>query len=335
MFLALAVSAPLSAPASNAQVSRGAFEYQSSSPLAPTVSALEPSPGARLRTFFPRLSATIYTHGRAQLKLHSVHLYVDGADVTQLASITRDQVTYLPRQHVTQGWHDAFLQGVDTANHSFSDAWVFQTQDPDVDMPFDGNDGSALLPIGVGFGGPFSHFFIVSPFNGFAQLQLCGLQVPFIQAGATPVFFATVPVAFGSNFFLGCTPGVVFTPFGFGTVSPIFFPLEIAGPSIFQNGHPVSRMVQSSMMPVYGRTALPVHRVTSMPGYSALPAYRLTRPILPAMPGSMPTMALPTSHLPGIVVYPGTARPLTVPAHSAGLPAHPVMPVHPVLPVHP
>jgi hypothetical protein len=318
MFLALAVFAPLSAPASNAPVSGGASAYQSSSYLAPTVSALEPAPGARLRTFFPTLSASIDAHGRAPVRRSSLHLFVDGIDVTPMASITGRSVRYMPRRHLTQGWHDAFLEGADVQNHTFSDAWVFETMNPDVDTPFDGSSSSALLPIGFGLGGPFAHFFIVSPFNGFAVLQACGFAVPFTQAAGTPVFFATVPVTFGTAF-IGCNPGIVFTPFGTGLGAPIFFPLQIAGPSIFQQGHPVSRLVQSSsMLPVY-RTSTLQRQAGVIPRYT-IPAPAALRPM-----GTSATsaMGLPGMHLPG------TVRPVAAPAHPVALPAHPVLPVHP------
>jgi hypothetical protein len=198
-------------------------------------------------------------------------------------------------------------------------------------MPFDGSDGSALLPIGFGFGGPFAHFFLVSPFNGLAQLQLCGFAVPFTQAAGTPVFFATVPVTFGSVF-VGCNPGIVFTPFGTGLVAPIFFPLQIAGPSIFQQGHPVSRMVQSSsMLPVYHTSAMPM-RAGVIPRY-AIPVTRA----LPAMGlRGTPAFGTPMMGLPGTRMPTTTVYPMGAPGHPVAVPAHPVvLPVHPVVPVHP
>ena len=80
--LALALLWPMQAAASAASAVQGASTYQASSSRAPSVRDLLPAPGSMLKAFFPRFSATLQTHG-APLRRQSIHLYVDGRDVSQ------------------------------------------------------------------------------------------------------------------------------------------------------------------------------------------------------------------------------------------------------------
>jgi hypothetical protein len=206
--------------------------------------------------------------------------------VTAAATLKSDRISYMPREHVSAGWHDVFLEGKDAASRTFSEAWVFRTDDPDIDDPA-GFDSFGFLPIGVvpGVNSPFMHFFFVSPFEGVGLVQLCGFTAPLVQAGATPVFFVTVPVTLGSVL-LGCTPGIAFTPFGFAQVTPIFFPLQIAGPNIFQN--PTRRRIQNGVQGPVSRSGVPVHRMPVMP-VNRMPVMPVNR--MPVMPvNRMPVM---------------------------------------------
>lgn len=230
----IALLLPPSALASQVSSASGASTYDASSPQAPAVRDLNPAPGTTLRTFFPQFSASIDTHG-APLRRESLRLYVDGNDVTESAAIGPSGVSYMPHEHLSAGWHDAFVEGSDTANRTFSDGWVFQTQNPDVQEPV--NDGSfAFASAGAGphAQGRFMHFFIVAPFQGIGLLQLCGFEFPFLRAGLTPVLFVTVPFGFNNALF-ACNAGVLFTPIAFAPISPVFFPFGIAGPNFFNS----------------------------------------------------------------------------------------------------
>lgn len=311
---------PLHAHASTVSATQGAATYEASSPLAPGVRDLAPAPGTTQRAFFPRLSATLQTHG-APLRLQSIHLYVDGRDVSAAAALNGNSVAYVPRERLQAGWHDVFLEGSDTANNGFSEAWIFRSENPDIETPIE-DSGFAFMP--VGRHGRFEHFFLVSPFDGFALLQLCGFEFPLHHAGGTPIFFVTVPITLGTAF-LGCNPGLAFTPFqaGIGILNPIFFPIEIAGPGIFQNGgdhhgrHPLSapaygtRAYGTPAMPVYQTPAMPVYRTPVTPVYQtpAMPIYRTSTgmpvsgsPIRAAAPPragpALPTVSIPQPSIP-------------------------------------
>lgn len=273
-----------------------ASTYQATSPLAPGVRDLSPAPGTTVKAFFPRFSATITTSGQP-LQRRSLHIYVDGRDVTAWAAVTADSVQYVPRERLRAGWHDAFVEGTDVAGRAFSDGWVFKTQDPDIDLPSD-DDGFAFLPAAAQ-NAPFTHFFLVSPFDGFGLVQLCGLQFPMTRVTGTPVFFVTVPVTLGTVL-LGCTPGVVFTPFqaGIGELNPIFFPIEAAGPRFFGGvGHQHGR--RHPLTP--GMTSMPAYRTApALPVYRPVPAVPVYR--APPMPMPMPVRRSPVIRQPHVPV---------------------------------
>lgn len=322
-----AVLAPICAHASASTASE-ASTYTASSAAAPQVRDLNPAPGSTLKAFFPQFSARIDTHGGVPVRRESVHLYVDGTDVTSSASIDADTISYIPHQHLHAGWHDAFLEGSDAANRTFSDGWVFQTQSPDFEAPLNEQNFSIVRAGATAHRhAGFIHFFLFAPFDGVGLLQLCGFDVPFLRAGGAPVFFVTVPVTLGTAL-LGCEPEVEFTPFGIGQVEPIFFPLEIAGPSFFQNNdtHHRRRPLNALSTPAFGTYGSPAYRTTTMPAYptTTMPVYRT-----PAVP-VYGTSAMPLYRAPGINVprNPGTAK---APPAAAGPPVKPVIP-HPYVP---
>lgn len=310
-------AAPPSAPVS---IVTGDATYQASSPLAPTLRNLEPAPGSVVRAFFPRLAAVIDTHGSA-LHTASVHVYVDGKDVTRIATITGNAISYLPHEHLKAGWHDVFVQGADSAKHAFSQAWVFRSESPDVDDPISGDDGFAFTP--VGFGGPFVHFFAISPFDGFGSLQFCNFNVPLTQAFGAPVFFGTVPATFGfGQSFFGCNPGFLFTPFGIGQTNPFFFPIEIAGPGFFQGGVPRRRFFPPGIagpgifpqrtgavsMPVFRTNGSTMFRAPALPGMTVAPGIRGTT--FGTGVQAVPVMGMPSAR--GVPVRGGVAVPRTI-----------------------
>jgi hypothetical protein len=325
--------APAIAQAMTVHAVSAASNYIATSARAPTVANLFPVPGSRVRSFYPQFSATIDTHGRAPLNRSSVHLFVDGMDVTAAASLTQNTLTYLPRVRVSSGWHDVFLEGADTAGQKFSNAWVFILQPPDVDIdPVTG--GFGFFPVGnPDFG--FMHFVLLAPTDGFAALQLCGIpQLAFVHVRLSPVFFVTVPVTIGNGFspFFGCDVGAFFSPFGqIAQISPVFIPLPIgiAGPNVQPNipfpqssqraTLPMNRAPEiplmaapapqamigtpRSVIPIYRRAPLPGAPVVS-PGMRAAPSAtvsgtRATLPVVRAVaPVRVPTAPVPVQVVP-------------------------------------
>lgn len=320
--VALSLLWPLHAVASPAV--QGASTYEATSSHAPSVRDLLPEPGSTLKAFFPRFSARVQTHG-APLRGQSIHLYVDGRDVTPAATVNGSTITYVPQERMRAGWHDVFLEGSDSASNAFSQAWVFRSQNPDIDIPTGGDGSFAFVPVGLH--SRFSHFFLISPFDGVGLLQLCGFEIPLHRATGTPVFFVTVPLTLGTVL-LNCNPGLAFTPFqaGIGVLSPIFFPIEIAGPGFFEHG-PIHRR-----RPLTGITPMPIYRTTTTPMYRTtptMPIYRSTgTPIYRAMP-TMPiyrTTTPPIYRTTTVPNFPMTSRPAIPLRASAPLPAGASMP---------
>jgi hypothetical protein len=289
---------------------------------AASVSMKQPAPGAQIRTFYPVLSARIeHAH------MHSMHLFVDGRDVTPSTLMSAERLQYIPREHMSGGWHDVFLEGVGNDNRSFSDAWTFETQAPDGDWGTPVTSGYYFLPSGSSqfFPGNFMHFFLIAPSAGFAVLQLCGYgQYPFAQQPYSPVYLVTVPITYTPyNPFYNCTVGAAFTPYGISsygvTVSPIFIPLP-AGIGIFPNAqyavmHPNAPPIHYAANP---RTTLPVYRAAAgmMPIYNGT-----TEPIYTGratLPGEHAAEPLPGMYR----ALPGAA----VPAHSIAVP-HVILPI--------
>lgn len=259
---------------------------------APTVENQNPRPGSRLRTYFPQFFATIVTHGDAPLRKDSLHLSVDGTDVTTRSSITGGSVSYMPREHLRAGWHDVFLEGADAAGKPFSDAWAFQTEAPDGIGITDPAAGLQVVQTGDTRSG-FAHVFFTSPDDGFALLQLCGFPaIGFVHVRLSPVFFLTVPVQFFDGFvpFGGCVPQVAFSPFGgFGSIF-IPLPISVAGPGFFHDHHHHHRPGE------WPRNTMPVIR-TVEPSYNSAVPGRVTMPQV-----RMPSMSLPQVIVPRVTV---------------------------------
>jgi hypothetical protein len=349
VFLAmtLAPSSALAVRTAAVRTVSSASTYTASSSRAPTVHSQSPYPGSRQRTFFPQFAATIDARN-APVNRSSVHLYVDGQDVTASTSVTENTVNYMPRARVGAGWHDVFLEGADTAGQTFSDAWVFQSEAPDVNDPPPTTGGFAFFPAGgthFAQGNDFMHFFFLSPFNGIPTLQLCGFsQLGFIHVAFTPVFFTTVPLTFGDGFspFIGCNAGVFFTPFTpFNGINTVFLPVTpippigIAGPQVTPN-IPITQGVQRTMQPGIVRYGmpLPVTGGTMPSATTAIGSPRTITPIYPAIrnypaPMTAPQIGVPRSALP-VMRMPMPAMPASRPIPHAPAAPPPVAIPHPI-----
>lgn len=296
--------------------SDAASAYYTGSAGAPTVENQNPQPGGRLRTYFPQFFAAIVTHGGAPLRKESLHLSVDGTDVTASSSVSASTVSYIPRARLSAGWHDVFLEGADTAGRSFSDAWAFQSEAPDgINIT---NPDSGLQVVQSGdprSSGGFTHLFFTSPADGSALLQLCGFPaISFVHVRLSPVFFITVPVQFAGGFvpFGGCAPQVLFSPFGgFGS---IFIPVQIggAGPGFFHHHH---HHWPRSTMPVV-RAAEPSLPVIS----GGVPGAMRTAPVMVMPRVTMPQVRMPAVSVPHVIVPRITVPHISVPHASVPIP---------------
>jgi hypothetical protein len=278
---------PANAMATPVHAVTGASSYYASSAEAPSVTNQNPAPGTRLRTFYPQFSATIQAHG-AGLRQKTLHLFVDGGDVTPYSSFSGDTLSYVPRDRIAPGWHDVFLEGADSTGRTFSDSWVFESLAPDTDVDEDyAATGFGVVPSGFPtlFPGDFMHYFFIAPDDGFAFLRFCGLtQFNFVHIRFSPVFFVTVPVGFGAfSPFLNCSsPSVLFSPFGQFTNVFVPVPFAIAGPNI---------TMPRQQRPWQFRGMQPGIRRAEVPGAFSAPAgiYRPRAP-LPVMSVPHPVM---------------------------------------------
>lgn len=309
---AAAVIAALAFLPANAQATpihnvTGASSYYASSERAPSVANPNPAPGAHVRSFYPQFSVTIDTRGRASLRRKTLHMFIDGADVTALSTFAGDTLTYLPRDRIAPGWHDVFLEGSDTAGNTFSESWVFESLAPDEDV---GQEyaGFGVIPAGAPglFPGDFMHFFFIAPDDGFASLRFCGLsQFAFVHVRLSPVFFVTVPVPFDGAFspFFDCAPNVVFSPFDQFTNVFVPVPFAIAGPGITAPRH---------SQPWQFRGMQPGIRRPEHSGGVAAPAniYRSAMPVMRVILPSAPRVSAPVQHAapPGLIRGPVGTR---------------------------
>lgn len=252
------------------------------------VTAKQPAPQARLRTFYPVISAAIRHAGGAH-----VHVFLDGNDVTGFIGRQGDRISYVPRERLSAGWHDVFLEGIAEDGRRFNDAWVFQTQAPDGDWDDSGIGAPVFIPVGTTLGvssiGGFLHFFFIAPADGFAVLNLCNLGTfPFEHFAGSPVFIVTVPFTQLTPF-SNCGVTAFFTPLGGGQGQ--FFPLGIAGP------------------PMSARTGVTPGVRTNIPLYRAVPS---------APAGGTTMRSLPASGAqPQMILIPGTR---TIPAVGSSVP---------------
>lgn len=280
---------PASAAALPVHSVTGASSYYASSERAPVVTGQNPAPGARLRSFYPQFSAAIDTRGHSALRRKTLHLFIDGADVTAFSTFAGNTLTYIPRDRIEPGWHDVFVEGADTAGNTFSDSWVFESLAPDEDT---GEEyaGFGIIPAGAPglFPGDFMHYFFIAPDDGFASLRFCGLaQYAFVHVRLSPVFFVTVPVALDGAFspFFNCAPNVVFSPFGQFTNVYVPVPFAIAGPSI----------TAPRQHPAQYRGMQPGIRRPETSGGFAAPStvYRYSTPVMRGTWPSTPRVTLP------------------------------------------
>lgn len=260
------------------------------------VTAKQPSPEARLRTFYPLISASIRHAAGA-----NVHVFLDGKDVTSFVGRQGDRIQYIPHDRLPTGWHDVFLEGTGADGRRFNDAWVFQTVAPDLDWD-DANTGPVFIPVGTSpvwfwYGG-FLHFFFIAPGDGFAVLQLCNLGAyPFQHFPGSPVFLVTVPYT-PFTALSNCQVTAFFTPLAGGQTQ--YFPLGIAGPAITKRNNVTPGL--RSDTPLYrappigsaGTTMRYLPAAGAQPQMIVVPGTRT----IPAVRSAVPRVVIPHAVIP-------------------------------------
>lgn len=89
------------------------------------VVALAPPSGAREATAFPTITANI--DAPMPVKIATLHVTVDGRDVTPDASYGGTSVTYIPRHGLAIGTHRVEISGTLTNGKFFNQQWSFET----------------------------------------------------------------------------------------------------------------------------------------------------------------------------------------------------------------
>jgi hypothetical protein len=120
---------------------------------APTISDVRPDPGTGTADRRPAVSATVADDGIG-IDPATVHLLIDGADVTADATLSGGRITYQPTTALAYGSHTATVQVRDRAGNSATPlSWSFQVLDqqpPAVSnqLPVDGSTVAGATAIG-------------------------------------------------------------------------------------------------------------------------------------------------------------------------------------------
>jgi len=95
-----------------------------SAPPAPAITVtLQPSANAELHEGYPAISARFA--GAASIDPRSLHVVVDGNDVTAQAAVIGDQVLYTPRTALSPGTHSVSVTAQDARGTPLAQQWSF------------------------------------------------------------------------------------------------------------------------------------------------------------------------------------------------------------------
>jgi hypothetical protein len=228
----------------------------------------DPPPDARLSTEYPTIGASL---DNARAPHESVHLSLDGVDVTAQSTFDGQTIAYVPRTGLITGTHRAEFYGTTEDGRAFSSTWSFVTDVP----PPSATGYVSSVPYQFYVSGPavyypgnWMHFVLVAPPGGSAVLELCGLgfQYPFWNDGNGATYQANVPAPFG-YWLPSCTVNAIYTNW-LGQMRYVPIPANIAlytQPSIGETPPPA---------PVTGspRRTLPVTRTIEPTAAPAKPA---------------------------------------------------------------
>jgi hypothetical protein len=166
---------------------------------APYADGVQPAPNTRVGTAYPTISAAVPLAQNAAIA--SLHLTLDGIDVTRDAHYAGTYVTYIPRTGLSLGTHSVVVAGIDTAGRPFDSEWSFETTlpaAPDAEQGFIGAESLLLNVYGTQFigGSPIS-VQLTAPPGGTAFAFVCtsSWRFPLYAAPSSTLYSAQVQTA--------------------------------------------------------------------------------------------------------------------------------------------
>jgi len=131
-------SAPSGSAASGASGSTGAGSGNGTVGLLgapdtspPVVDSVTPENGEVVPSLQPEITVTFSDDGT--MNYGSIHLFVDGQDVTGNAQINTSSISYLPPTDLAVGVHSVMFQAMDSAGYTVTKSWAFQATNPYTD----------------------------------------------------------------------------------------------------------------------------------------------------------------------------------------------------------
>ena len=91
----------------------------------PTIYDLTPQPNTTIHETRPVISASYYDDGTG-IDISSVRMVVDGADVTALATVTENSISYTPTTDMEEGMHTVYVSVADRGGLIAEEEWTFE-----------------------------------------------------------------------------------------------------------------------------------------------------------------------------------------------------------------
>jgi hypothetical protein len=162
---------------------------------APNVEDERPTQGELIGSQYPSIYAR-FAGGSSAVTPTSVRLSVDGADVTDAATISSAYISYTPNTPLLTGQHTVAVTGSSDDGTTFSSSWAFRV-DAGSSADYTTGTYSAGYSGSLGWGG--------APFGGFGGFGRFGFSPPgFSVFTPGPLFFVSgniIEVIFVSRFF--------------------------------------------------------------------------------------------------------------------------------------
>ena len=159
---------------------------------------MQPAPSTRVGTAYPTISANVPLAQNASIA--TLHITLDGVDVSSYAHYAGTYVTYIPRTGLAPGMHSVVFPGVDTAGRPFNHDWSFETTSAAApDAPgFTGDESIQLNVFGSEFigGAPIS-VQVIAPPGGAAFAFVCtsSWRFPLYAAPTSTIYNAQIQTA--------------------------------------------------------------------------------------------------------------------------------------------
>ena len=93
--------------------------------IPPTIYDLTPQPNTTIYETRPIISASYYDEGTG-IDISSVRMMVDGEDVTALATVTENNISYTPATDMEEGMHTVYVSVADRGGLIAEEEWTFE-----------------------------------------------------------------------------------------------------------------------------------------------------------------------------------------------------------------